>query len=240
MKKILFSFAILTLALSSCKNDSTEFEEPVVLDSPTQNSYDDLAITKFLDEHYLDERGNIKIFNTIDVPSATKIKLSGLDPQTLPSGVVYIIRPTAQPNAGKIIAVSDSINLMSTTYSYLARNDENVVKFTSSQIFRNTIGGAGSPEVDPSYYYVKKKVLDINPLLTRSYFEIEGFGEALRKYKAYDIPNSDNYNLQGVIIVPSRAAFGKDPHFDYVGYALNDRSFIFNFQVYKSITRPKP
>lgn len=242
MKKIIFGFAFLTLALISCEDDTLEFEEAVVLDIATQNSYDDTAIAKFLDEHYLDSKGNINEFNTVVVPSVDRVKLSSLNPITLPSGVVYIKRANAQPNPGKSIAVSDSLKLMSLSTSYLARSVDNVIGFTSPQIFSNTIGGSGIPQVDPLFYYVSNNILVTNPSTSKSYFEIEGFGEALRNFSAFDIPDSNDYNLQGVIIVPSRAAFAKDPYFDYVGglYGLNDRSFVFNFQVYKSITRPKP
>lgn len=240
MKKIIFGFALLTLALSSCKNDSTETEATTVYDAATQNSYDDQAAVKFLDEHYLDKRGNIKTFTTTIVASDSLKKLSQLNPVTLPSGVIYIIRAGAQPDPGKTIAVTDSIRLLSNTNTYQAQNIDNVVSFNSAQSFRNGVSGTGVLEVDPGYYYVPQWILDKDTTKPRSYYEIEGFGEALRKFSAYDIPDSDNYNLQGVIIVPSRAAFGKDPHFNYSGISLNDRSFIFNFQVYKTITRPKP
>lgn len=240
MKKIIFSFAFLALALSSCKNDSAdEIVAPVVLDAATQNTYDDQAIVTFLDEHYLDDRGNIKTFTTTDVPSATKIKLSALNPVTLPSGVVYIMRAGAQPVDGKTIGETDIISLMSATFTYSARKVDDKVLFTSPVVLRNTIASTGSPELDPPYYYANKKLLATNATVGRSFYEIEGFGEALRKFKAFDQADSANYNLQGVILVPSRAAFGKDASANYIqSISLMDRSFVFNFQVYKTQTRP--
>lgn len=241
MKKIFFGFAILGLALTSCKTDSTDpIVTAPVYDAATQNAYDDQAAKKFLQDYYLDDRGNIKPFTSTDVPSATRVKLADLNPVTLPDGVIYIIRVNAQPNPGTEIGKTDIIRLMSNTITYQATNTDNVVAFTSPQTFRSDISGTGVPEVDPSYYYIKQAILDANPGLTRSYYEIEGFGEALRKFKSYNIPDSDNYTIQGVIIVPSRDAFGKDPHFNYTGYSLNDRSFVFNFQVYKTEVRPTP
>lgn len=240
MKKIIFGFAVLALALSSCKNDTTSPVTAVVYDAATQNKYDDEAAQKFLNDYYLDSRGNIKPFTTTDVPSATKVKLADLNPVTLPSGVIYIMREGAQPTPGTDIGSTDVIRLMSNTLTYQATDTNNVVEFTSPQTFRNGVSGTGVPEVDPGYYYTKQSVVDAGTVKSHSYYEIEGFGEALRKFKAYNIPDSDNYNLQGVIIVPSRDAFGKDPHFNYTGYSLNDRSFVFNFQVYKTETRPTP
>ena len=62
-----------------------------------------------------------------------------------------------------------------------------------------------TPEVDPSYFYVKKSVFDkYNETLTtpktREFFEIEGLKEALQLFKSSEISDSDYYNLQGVII----------------------------------------
>ncbi|SFI08648.1 hypothetical protein [Halpernia frigidisoli] len=244
MKKIIFSFAIISLALSSCKNDSTE--TPVtatVYDAATQNKYDDQAAVKFLNDYFLDARGNIKPFTTTDVPSATNVKLADLNPVTLPSGVIYIMRAGAQPATGKVIGNTDVIRLLSNTLTYQATNINDVVTFNFPQTFRNGVSGTGVPEVDPTYFYVKNSVLaaaTTDASKQRSYYQIEGFSEALQKFKAYDIPDSDNYTLQGVIIVPSRAAFGKDSHFNYTGFSLNDRSFVFDFQVYKTDTRPNP
>ncbi|MBC7556324.1 MAG: hypothetical protein H7195_05115 [Chryseobacterium sp.] len=241
MKKIIFGFSILGLALSSCKRDTTNTVVTApVYDAATQNKYDDQAAIQFLQDYYLDARGNIKPFTTTDTPSPTKVKLADLNPVTLPSGVIYIMRVGAQPSAGTNIENTDVLRLMSNTLTYLARDTNNVVAFASPQSFRNDVSGTGVPEVDPGYYYTKQAIINADPTKTRNYYEIEGFGEALRKFQAFNIPDSDNYNLQGVIIVPSRAAFGKDPHFNYTGYSLNDRSFVFNFQVYKSETRPTP
>ena len=241
MKKIFFGLAISALALNSCKRDITEAASAaIVYDAATQNTYDDQAAKQFMQDNFLDARGNIKPFTTTDVPNATNIKLADLNPVTLPSGVIYIVRPGAQPTTGTTIGATDIIRLMSNTITYQATNTNNLVAFTSPQSFRNGVSVTGVPEVDPFYYYTKQSVIDSDPTKTRSYYQIEGFSEALQKFKAFNIPDSDNYNLQGVIIVPSRAAFGKDPQFSYTGYSLNDRSFVFDFQVYKTSTRPTP
>ncbi len=49
--------------------------------------------------------------------------------------------------------------------------------------------------------------------------------------------DSDNYNLQGIIIVPSRMAFARDDHYAYNGFIYRNRSFIFNFQLYNARER---
>ena len=233
MKKTILFLALASIALVSCRKDDTEDTvEEVSIE--TQNSYDDQAAQKYLETHYLDAKGNIKELEDTDT---TNVKLADLDPVTLPSGVIYIIKEGAQPEPGDTIGSYDLIRLMGRSTNYVATKTDNVVSFTSGQTFRNTISGAGVPEVDPAYFYVKKSVLDnatTDLAKQRSYYEIEGFQEALKKFKAYNIPDESNYNLQGVIIVPSRAAFARDSHFNYSGISFKDRSFIFNFQIYKT------
>jgi len=242
MKKILLYSTALLLALSSCRKEDepTEtYKEPETLE--VQNSYDDQAIQKFLTAHYLDTQGNIKAFSETDAADDNYTKLSDMGPVTLPSGVVYIVRPGAQPDPGTAIGSSDIIRLMSRSISYVGISTDGNVTFGSPFSFKSTIDGAGVPEVDPSYYYVKQSVLDAataDVAKQRSYYEIEGFREALQHFRAFDLTDDSGYNLQGVIIVPSRAAFARDPHYKHSGYSMRNRSVVFNFQVYKTTPRP--
>jgi len=233
MKKTFLYLALASIAVISCrKDDNVETVEEVSIE--TQNTYDDQAAQNFLETHYLDAKGNIKNWVSTD---NVNVKLSDLNPVKLPSGVIYIMRSGAQPNPGTSIGQYDLLRLMSSSTTYVATNTDNKIAFASPSIFRNTIAGAGVPEVDPAYFYVKKSVLEnatVAQAKQRSYYEIEGFQEAIKKFQAYDIPDESSYNLQGVIIVPSRAAFARDLHFNYTGIALRNRSFVFNFQIYKS------
>lgn len=233
MKKIFLGIAIATLALNSCRKDEgVETVEEVSIE--TQNSYDDQAATAFLDTHYLDAKGNIKPYVATDT---VNVKLADLNPVKLPSGVIYVMRPGAQPTDGTPIGQYDIIRLMSNTTTYVATNTDNKIAFSSPSGFKNTIAGSGLPEVDPAYYYVKKSVLQnatSEIAKQRSFYEIEGFQEALKKFQAFNIADESSYNLQGVIIVPSRAAFARDSHYNYTGFSYRNRSFVFNFQVYKT------
>ena len=236
MKKTFLFLALASIAITSCRKDEVEDIVPEV-NIETQNTYDSQAAEQFLQTHYLDAKGNIKDYVATDT---VNVKLSSLSPITLPSGVIYVMRPTAQPDPGTAIGNSDIIRLMSNTTTYIATDTDGKVAFTAPYVFTNTIGGSGVPEVDPPYYNVKQSVLDKAKEglpKQRSYYEIEGFKEALQKFKAFDIPDESNYSLQGVIIVPSRAAFARDSHFDYSGIIFRNRSFVFNFQVYKTTPR---
>lgn len=240
MKKIFLGIAVCALALNSCKKDDDEVAEVVSIE--TQNTYDDLAADKFLQDHYLDAKGNIKAFDSDDESDDDYTKLADMGVVKLPSGVRYIIRDGAQPDPGTDFAANDILYLMSSTVTYVASKTDDVVSFGSASTFRNTITSTGVPEKDPAYYYIKNSVLEnatTDAAKLRSYYEIEGFQEALHHFKAFNIDNSEDYNLQGVIIVPSRAAFARDSHYNYTGISLQDRSFVFNFQIYRSEARPE-
>ncbi len=241
MKKILLGIALSVVALQSCKKDDDEVDTTEVLTVDEQNTYDDAAAIDFLKKNYFNSKGVITAFDSsIDTDDNEK-KLSDYDYKTLPSGVIYIIRPEAdtQPNPGKEIGATDVINFFNVTKSYIsAKVDENIVFTSESTFYNSTL--SGDVVVDPSYYYVKSSVLksynDTNSTTYgRNFYEIEGLQEGLKYFKAFDQENSADYNMQGIIIVPSRAAFARDSNF--YGTSYNNRSFVFNFQIYKTKVR---
>ncbi|MCU7612948.1 hypothetical protein N0B16_00690 [Chryseobacterium sp. GMJ5] len=246
MKKIFLYILAGSLCFSACKKDDEveTYVEPE--DVSVQNTYDDQAIQKFMTDHYLDTQGNIKAFSSTITTDDNETKLSDLNPQKLNSGVIYIARNNAQPTPGTTIGATDITRILMRATTYLAGNSDGNVSFISSQQMVNysplDASGSGAPIVDPKFYYISPT----DPLITaattdaakqKSYYEIEGFSEALQKFKAFNMGDGENYNLQGVIIVPSRAAFGRDAHYNYSGYSFRNRTFIFNFQVYKSTPR---
>ncbi len=236
MKKILLYILLGTLAISSCKSDDDE-DTVEVVSIETQNSYDDQAAQAFLKAYYFDPQGKIVAFSSTDTTDDNYPSLFTYNPVTLASGVIIVQRPTAQPNPGKTINDQDVLRLTSISYSFLATNTTDGPVFSSQQDFVNTIANSGVPEVDPFYFY--RKTADLNSQ-ARSYYEIEGFQEGIKYFKSCEIPDVDNYNMQGIIIVPSRAAYARDSNaFDIPLYnvAFSDRSFVFNVQVYKTATR---
>lgn len=241
MKKIFLFLAISSLAITSCRKDDDTSSSTDSVSIETQNSYDDASAEQFLKDNYFDAKGNIVAFDSSVTTDDNVTPLAKLNPIKLPSGVIYISRYV--PTNGKSIAKTDKIRWMvkATTYVGIKESD-GTIKFGSTQLFRNTMTGTGTPEIDPAYFYVKKSVLDkynesLTTPKTRTFFEIEGLQEALEKFQSSEIPDSENYNLQGVIIVPSRAAFARDDHYPYATYSFRNRSFVFNFQVYKTETR---
>ncbi|MDG4653026.1 hypothetical protein V2E39_21150 [Chryseobacterium arthrosphaerae] len=241
MKKIFLYILAGSLCFSACKKDDDveRYVEPE--DIATQNNYDDQAIRKFMDENYLDVQGNIKAFSATDTADDHQKKLSELNPQTLPSGTIYIMRDGAQPSPGEEIKESDIIKIMGRSYACLAGESNGNVSFIAQTTFLNTIDGNVVPYVDPMYYYVKKKTLTdatTDAAKQPGYYQISGFREALQKFKAFNLPSDAPYNLQGVIIVPSRAAFARNAHYPYLNQSYRNRTFIFNFQIYGRADRP--
>ena len=241
MKKIFLYILTGSLCFSACKKDDVIETYKEVESIDVQNSYDDQAISKFMDENYLDAKGNIKPFSATDTADDKEKKLSQLKPVTLPSGTIYIMRDGAQPAVNNPIKDNDIIRIMGKAYSVLSYDNNKVVSFTSQFTLFNTIDGNTVPVVDPMYYYTKKSILDKATLAIAqkaSYYQIPGFREALQKFSAFNLPDDAPYNLQGVIIVPSRAAFARNNFYPYSGVDYRNRTFVFNFQVYTKTDRP--
>lgn len=234
MKKIFLGLVVITLSVSSCRKDSTSGS--TTIDIATQNSYDDQAAQDYLKTHYFDAKGNVIAYNTTTGDTSNP-NLTTYNPVTLPSGVIYVINPKTQPSSGKTVSTNDILTLQINSISYLAQNVNNAVTYQSPVTFYNTIAGSGVPKTDPMWYHISQDYLNADTSKTRTYYEIEGFQEAITKFLSYEIPVTNDYALQGIIIVPSRAAFARDSYYPYSSVSLNDRSFIFNFQIYKTATR---
>lgn len=239
MKKGILYLALATLTLQGCRKDNNNDNEldQITTTVEEQKTIDDEAIVKYMETHYFDSRGNVRQYNETDTSDDNEPNLTTYNPITLPSGVVYIVRPNAQPSPGKMIGDDDILQLMGSAYCYVAKKKDNEVKFHASIPIMNTING-GNIEIDPFFYYISEDVLTQNNV-TKDYYEIEGFQEGIRKFKSCEISEEENYNLQGVILVPSRAAYGRE--LNHYSTTTNnnffDRSFVFNFQIYKSIER---
>lgn len=239
MKKIFLYILAGSLCFSACKKDDEveTFIEPDNIE--VRNTLDEQAIQKFMDNNYLDTQGNIKAFSSTDATDDNYKKLSELSPVKLPSGVIYIKREGAQPTPGVTINTDSSSptaslikTMMRATY-YRATDTDGNVALTTGGALLNTIDGEASPTIDPKFYYAKKSI--VTDTYPRSYYEIEGLQEGLKYFNGFqNLPNETLPNLQGVIIVPSKAAFARDANY----YSLQNATFVFNFQIYHTEVRP--
>lgn len=244
MKKILLGIALSVAVLQGCKKDNNDDEEVVQLTVEEQKDYDDAAALDFLNTHYLNSKGVITAFDDTTDTDNNEKKLADYNYVKLPSGVIYIVRPGAQPDPGKEMATDDIISFFNVTKTYTASKVNDKFVFNNETTFVSNVANSGVPSVDPAYYYVKSSVIknynDTNKTnIGRDFFEIEGLKEALKFFKSYDnLDVATDYNMQGVIIVPSRAAYARDNSIYGTVYA--NRSFVFNFQLYNTKTRVKP
>lgn len=234
MKQTAIYLATALLFLSACKREEHQRTPKIeeVESITIQNKNDDNAIQKYLEEHYFDNQGKIKAFSSTNTNDDNYPKLSDLKPIKLPSGVIVIIREGAQPTQGTEIKEDDIIHLMHKTTGF-SSNDKG---YANEITFASSVDLAGVPQIDPSFYYTPKSILE-DTKKEKSYYEIEGFQEGLKHFKSFDKSADENYNMQGVIIVPSRVAFARDVHYHYNNLSWRNINFVFNFQVYKTVAR---
>ena len=108
-KKILFA-VMIALFIQSCNRDdknSSKTGEKEVESLAEQNTNDDKAIEKYLDEHYLNSQGVVTKFDKTDTRDDNEKKLSDLNPKKLENGIIIIKREKAQPANGKTIGATD-------------------------------------------------------------------------------------------------------------------------------------
>lgn len=238
IKKWGFAIIALGILFTACKNDDDVRELPV----EEQNDIDDRAIVEYLQNHYFDpEKGLIKEFDAGD-PGDDNYATLHSQGIKLPSGVWIVKKPgvvaegrIAQDNTKDSILISHEIRVFKASYENLTGEQK---PYKSIQTIASTINGSGTAIWDPSYYFYHIPST-MNDNVNLSHFVVEGFTEGLKQFNSTQTSGADLYNFQGAIIVPSRAAFGRD--FVYSGSALNyayrDFSFVFNFELHKVIDR---
>ena len=237
MKKILLGIALSVVVLQGCKKDDDEVDTTVVLTVDEQNTYDDAAAKDFMTKNYFNSKGVITAFDSTITTDDNEKKLIDYEYKTLPSGVIYIIRPGAQPSPGTEIGTTDVVNMMLVAKSYISTKVDDKIVYGGESAFSNSVL-TGELVKDPAFFYVKSSVLKkYNDTYTttygRNFYEIEGLQEGLKYFKSFSLDDSADYNMQGVIIVPSRAAFARDSNV----YAYTNRSIVFNFQLYNTRAR---
>lgn len=240
MKKWGLAIFAVVLAFAACKSDD-DFREPSIAD---QNKWDDDAILVYLEDHYFEpERGKIKRF---DVTDSTDDNFPNLLSQgtKLPSGVWVIKKngfvaegPIADDNTRDSILISHETMRFKANYEDLAEGQKPYTNEFS--ILYSTINSTGTPAWDPYFYFTHITPSMVENNLNLSHFVMEGFVEGIKHFPSTNTDGSEAYNFQGAIIVPSRAAFGRDVV--YVGgspsYSFRNTSFVFNFELHKVIDR---
>lgn len=160
MKKLLLGLLVASTVLNSCRKDDYYNQNLIPnVDQATQNSYDDTAIKDYLDTHYFDDRGKIKTFDDTNKPDDKNVKLSTLA-KTLPSGVIYVVRPNAQPTNGTDVKDKNVLQIMQVGFATRAiKGTDDKIMFTGSLPFFNTVDQGGVAKDDPLWFYAKKALI---------------------------------------------------------------------------------
>jgi hypothetical protein len=241
IKKFFVTLLATATLFTSCKSDDDNKE----LSAEQQDSLDDQAIEEYLERHYFStDNGKIATFDTItgneddNYPSLKQLAVKD------PAGFYYAYRPGVTAEGPSIVSSEASEILISyDVKTFQATNDEQYkYKYGSIYDYANTINsGDGSATIDPSFYYYELTEAQIKNGIKREHVELKYFAEALKKFKSTLRSGRDQYNFQGIIILPSRLAYGRNKM--YTGSAVTTRhsyrnaSFIFNFELDKVTPR---
>jgi len=240
IKKFFVALLATSAFFTSCKSDDDSKE----LSVEQRNSLDDQAIEEYLEQHYFNPtNGKLIKFDTITGNEDDQYpKLKDLAIKD-PAGYYYAMRPGVTADSATIVSNDASEILLSYDAKFFQATDDTDYKYKYGSVmdFANSINsGDGSAVKDPSFYFAKLTDALIENGVKREHIELPYFADALKKFKSTGTNGRDLYNFQGVIILPSRLAFGRNKV--YTGSNLSDRyyrdySFIFNFELHKVTPR---
>ncbi|MBA5629838.1 hypothetical protein [Moheibacter lacus] len=240
MKKWGICLLAAGLFLTACSSDDDNNE----VSQEDQNQVDDEAIVNYLEDHYFEpERGLIRKYDDEDEADDAYPNLKSMGVK-LNSGVWVIKRPGVTAEGPSITSnTQDSIQISYDSNRFIASRDnvtEGSELYGSVGTYYNTINSTGVAAWDPIFYYTEITEDLADNDINLDHFVIEGFVEGLKEFNSTQTSGDDLYNFQGAIIVPSRAAYGRD--FVYTGGQLrNDvyrnTSFIFNFELHQFLPR---
>lgn len=247
MKKWGILLLVAGFIVGACKNDDDDNELP----QDEQNQVDDDAIVEYLEDHYFDpERGLITEYDDEDEDDDNYPNLRSQGTK-LSSGVWVVKREGIEAtgdavtsNAQDSILISYDMKKFVASYDDLA--DGETPYSSSLSTLTSTIYTTGTANWDITYssgysfYYVDITETMQENDITIDNFVIEGLVEGLKHFNTTETNGADLYNFQGAIIVPSRAAFGRDYVYsgDYLRNDIyRDTSFIINFELHKIVDR---
>lgn len=236
MYRFVFLTFVFILTAIGCAEDDNNY------DQNEQNSLDDYAIEEFLKDYYFGEKGKITFYDANDETDDDEPSLYELG-QKMSNGIWIIKNPNVAATGPSVINNdTDQILISFQTFYFssgLINNYEDIV-YGGLGLHSSSINELGEPVFDPSFYYADLNPDNENDL--ESYYEIEGFVEAIKQFNATETSGVGAFNFQGVIVVPSRLAFGRD--LAYTGETTTtgnrnlssqyvDASFVFNFELHQ-------
>ncbi|MCB9203158.1 MAG: hypothetical protein H6604_08960 [Flavobacteriales bacterium] len=236
-----FSVFVVSVLIFSCNKDDNS--GTVTYSVSQVNENDDVAIEKYLNEYYFDSAGNVKrIDDTEDVTEEENAeqlsnKLMNFA-EKQDSGIWIVTREAVEADGDYVSFDNKNTTLQYNMFYFKSYKEDGTVYYrtpATSSTFSTILYGF-KPRENP--YFLDAPLYNDGDV--KSDYEIEGILEGLAKFKATNNADYTNYNLQGVIVVPSRLAYGRDKH--YVNptstsatkvETYEDYCFVFNFEVLK-------
>lgn len=222
---------ILIISVSSCKSDDDNGVK--LLPQDEQNRVDDRAIEKFLNDHYFNSVGKVTRFDMDATTDQSETPLMDLA-QRDDAGFWIVERPGVEANGRGINdPENDSILIQYELMAFEGKITNDSVYYTSPRSVSTTINTTGYPIWDPSFYH--KDISNIADA-QKKWYEMEGIQDGLKYFNSKDkaIDALPAVDFQGIVIVPSRLAFGRDYNTLNLG---PDNSIYLNFELYQVVDR---
>ncbi|MFV0178557.1 hypothetical protein OBK28_03115 [Empedobacter falsenii] len=249
IKKFFVTLIACSAVLVGCNNDDDSgVDKETKIPVEERNALDDEAIQQYLEDFYFSPKtGKLTKFDTI----------KGNDDDAYPAlktlakqdnlGIWYAENPNHKGTGETIISNdSTSIYISYEIGTFLATNSTDYKrKYGSVSTSGTPNSGDGSAIQDPTFYYFTPTEIETENGVKREHLELKNFVEGLKHFKTTERSVNDLYNFQGVIILPSRLAYGRNKVYS-AGYGISenfgqyrDISYIFNFELPKIEKRTK-
>lgn len=243
IKKFFVTLIACSAVLVGCNNDDDNgVNKETKIPVEERNALDDEAIQQYMEDFYFNPKnGKLTKFDTIkgneDDAYPTLKSLAKQDNL----GIWYAENPN-HIGTGETIVSNDStsIHISYNIGTFLATNSTDYKrKYGSISTEGTPNSGDGSAVKDPSFYYFIPTETEAKNGVKREHLELKNFIEGLKHFKTTNRSTNDLYNFQGVIILPSRLAYGRNKVYSSgVGIsdqfsAYRDISYIFNFELPK-------
>ncbi|MGI9525495.1 MAG: hypothetical protein ACR2MS_00130 [Weeksellaceae bacterium] len=239
IQRIILPVLVATSLFTACNSDDDKNDpEEVLLSQEEQNQVDDDAISLLLKDYYLNDQGKLTAFSDADPSDDNKTPLA--DIAVYHDMGYWTVKKQDYTSEGRKVAdpEKDSILLQYEMFTYKGKINKakDSVSYATPQRFLSTINTTGYPSWDPTFYFKKITKEQEEAKITKSMYEIEAFQEGTKFFNSADKNMTDTpfVNFQGLIIIPSRLAFGRERN--AMGVNI-DQSIIVNFELYKVIDR---
>lgn len=236
IQKMILPILLASVLFTACESDDDNKGgvEEVKLSQQERNQVDDEAIKLILNDYYLNDQGKLTEFSDSDASDDNRTPLAELATYH-PQGYWTVKRADYTSSGRKVTDVEkDKILLQYDMFTFQGKTNtkKDSIFYSKPVSYSSTINGKGYPIADPDFYYKTLTEQQKEQKFEREWYQIEGFQEGIKEFNSADKALTDlpHVDFQGLIIIPSRLAFGRDKN--ALGFSV-DQSIIVNFELYK-------